>query len=96
MGICGSTTSTPVTNKSKLMNLTTTTHFQYNNILSPLIDFDSKQNLNNRYSYMYKLLENSYSGYDIFQTNSYISFISETKLQEEIDLFWGSLIRNKS
>lgn len=62
-----------------------------------LLDFLSlnhPMNINRKYTMFFKILENKYSGTDIFTTSSYVSNIIKQELDIKRSEFWGFIIRN--
>lgn len=59
--------------------------------VTPLLQIKNPNNLNNRYTYMYKVDESNFVGKDIKKTHAYISRIPLTEIKKRREEFWGRL-----
>lgn len=88
MGICGSKTE----NKSGLEAICPNDpeHVSIENQYSTLLNIKNPNNLNHKYSHLYKVDENTMVGTGIKRTYSYISKVSIEDLRKKRLEFWGS------
>ena len=70
-------------------------HQQVEKKLLPLLSVNHAGNVNKKYLHISKVVENKFSGKDIFKTNSYISLVSKKELMLKREEFWGKFKRNE-
>lgn len=64
-------------------------HMLFESEVTPLLQIKNANNLNNRYTYMYKVDESKMVGKDIKKTNAYASRIPLEELKKKRKEFWG-------
>ena len=67
-------------------------HMLFESEVAPLLQIKNPNNLNNRYTYMYKVDETKFVGKDIRRTNAYISRIPLEEIKKRREEFWGNLL----
>lgn len=66
-------------------------HMLFEGEVTPLLQIKNPNNLNHRYTYMYKVDETKFVGKDIKKTHAYASRIPLDQLKKKRNEFWGIL-----